>query len=175
MYFVEKQGADLLNEAIALRVMNESGVDSDLLRGLFEASKHRQILMAKTENGELLATLAFARISKFTLKLFADNPSHILRPYEFGEGKILFVQDGFFRKHTLRKSLALLAPQLKRYRLIAFVRKERLRVFYNGSHSVRPVKLSSVVLHTDQGAGDEGTLVGRTAGHGIRMRAAAVR
>jgi hypothetical protein len=149
MYFVEKQGADLLNEAIALRVMTESGVDSDLLRGLFEASKHRQILIAKTENGEPLATLAFARISKFTLKLLAGNTGHKLRPYEYGEGKILYVQDAFFRKHTVRKSLALLAPQLKRYRLIAFVRKERLRVFYNGSRSVRPIKLSSFVPSMD--------------------------
>jgi hypothetical protein len=145
MYFVEKQGADLLNEAIALRVVNGSGVDSDHLLGLFEASKHRQILIAKTENGEPLATLAFARISKFTLRLLAGSPRHKLRPYEYGEGKILFVQDAFIRKHTVRKSLALLAPQLKRYRLIAFVRKERLRVFYNGNRSVRQIRLSSLV------------------------------
>jgi hypothetical protein len=141
MYFVEKHGAELLNEAISLRVMNEAGFDSDRLRCLFEASKLRQILFARTGNGEILATLAFARISKFTLRLIADCPKHILRPYEYGEGKILYVQDGFFGKHTLRKSLALFRPQLKRYRLIAFVRKNRLRVFYNGSRSVRPVKL----------------------------------
>ena len=141
MYFVEKQGAELLNEAIALRVMNDAGFDSDRLRCLFESSKLRQILFARTGNGEILATLAFARISKFTLRLIADCPKHILRPYEYGEGKILYVQDGFFGKHTVRKSLALLRPQLKRYRLIAFVRKNRLRVFYNGSRSVRPVKL----------------------------------
>jgi len=143
MYFVEKQGADLLNEAIQLRVINESGLDSDRLRGLFEASKLRQILFARTGNGEIMATVAFARISKFTLRLIADSPKHILRPYEYGEGKILFVQDGFFGKHTVKKSLAVLAPQLKRYRLIAFVRKERLRVFYNRGGSLRPVRLSA--------------------------------
>jgi|SRR5690606_776362 len=143
MYFAENQGADLLNEATALRVMSESGADANQLRYLLEASKHRQILFVKKENGEPLASLAFARISRFTLQVLANNPEHQLLPYEYREGKILYVLDAFFRKHTLRQSLALLGPQLKRHRLIAFVRKGRLRAFYNRGGALRPLKLKA--------------------------------
>ncbi len=141
MYFVEHQGADLLNEAIALRVMNESGVDADHLRSLLEASKRKQIIIAKTEKDEPLASLTFAKISKFTLKLLAANAEHKLRPYEYNEGKILYVLDGFFRKNHFKKSMALLLPQLKKYRLIAYVKKGRLRIFYNHNGSIKACKL----------------------------------
>jgi hypothetical protein len=145
MYFVEHQGADLLNEAVVLRVMDQSAVGADTLQSLLEASKHRQIVIARTENGEPLASLAFARISKYTLRLLAANAEHKLRPYEYREGKILFVLDGFFRKNSFRKALAVLAPQLGRDRLIAFVRNGRLRVFYNHKGSMRPVHARSII------------------------------
>lgn len=140
MYFVEHQGADLLNEAIALRVMNESGVDADKLSRLLEASKLRQVIMAKAENGEPFASLAYAKISKYTLKLIASNPDHRLRPYEYKEGKVLFILDGFFRKGCFKKSIALLESHLKKYRLIAYVNRGRLRVLYNNSGSMVRVK-----------------------------------
>ncbi|WP_158972644.1 hypothetical protein [Paraglaciecola sp. L3A3] len=142
MYFVEHQGADLLNEAIALRATNESGVDAYQLHCLWEASKHRQIIMVKTENCEPLASISFAKISKYTLKQLASNAEYKLRPYEYSEGKILYVLDGFFRKNNFRKSLALLIPQLKKYRLIAYVKKGRLRVFYNSVDFIKIVKLN---------------------------------
>lgn len=141
MYFVESQGADLLNEAIALRVMNESGADVSHLHYLLEASKHQQIIMAKTENGEPLASLAFAKISKYTLGLIAANPEHKLRPYEYCEGKILYVIDGFFKKNHFKKAIALLEHQLKQCRLIAYTKNNRLRVFYNNNGSVKAFKL----------------------------------
>lgn len=141
MYFVENQGANLLNEAIALRVMNDSGADANQLHCLLEASKRRQIIMAKTENGEPLASLAFAKISKYTLGVLVANAEYKLRAYEYSEGKILFVLDGFFRKNHFKKSLTLLAPQLKRCRLIAYLRNGKLRVFYNKNGSMKTIKL----------------------------------
>ncbi|MBE8716323.1 hypothetical protein [Cellvibrio polysaccharolyticus] len=131
MYFVESQGADLLNEAIVLRVISGAGIDSQCLGSLLEASKHRQIMMIKTQKDEPLASLAFAKISKYTLRLFAANPVHKLQAYEYNEGKILYILDGFFRKGSFKNSLRLLLPQLKRYRLIAYVKNGKLKVFYN--------------------------------------------
>lgn len=141
MYFVEHQGADLLNEVIALRVMGSSGIDATHLQCVLEASKRRQIVMGKTEKDEPLASLAFAKISKFTLNLLVENPEHKLRSHEYGEGRIIFVLDGFFRKNCFRVAIKLLLPQLKKYRLIAYVKRGRLRVFYNDSGSIRPVRL----------------------------------
>lgn len=146
MYFVEHQGADLLNEAIALRVMNESGVDANHLLSMLEASKHRQIIIAKTEKDEPLASLTFAIISKYTLRLLAANPEHNLHPYEYREGKILYVLDGFFRKNNFKKAMTLLLPQLKKYRLIAYVKNGRLRAFYNNNGSIKVVKLTPFSL-----------------------------
>ncbi|QEI10997.1 hypothetical protein [Cellvibrio japonicus] len=141
MYFVEHQGADLLNEAIVLRVTNESGADADQLHCLLEASKHRQIIIAKTENGEPLVSIAFAKISKYTLRLLAANPEYKLRPHEYREGKILYILDGFFRKNFFKKSLASLVPQLKKYRLIAYVKKGKLKFFCNNNGSIKLVRL----------------------------------
>ncbi len=123
MYFVEHYGADLLNEALALRVLNGAGVDADHLQKLLEASVHRQIIIAKSEKDEPLASIAFAKISKYTLRLLAENHTHVLNPYEYREGKILYVVDGFFQKNNFQKSLALLLQQLKKYRLIAPCKK----------------------------------------------------
>ena len=144
MFFVEGQGADLLNEALTLRAIGGAGVSADALPCLLEASKHRQIVMAKAENGELLASLACAKISKYTLRVLAANPEHKLKPFEYCEGKILFVLDGFFRKNSCRKALAVLAPQFARSRLIAFVRNGRLRVFYNRNGKASPVRLAEL-------------------------------
>jgi hypothetical protein len=144
MFFVEGQGADLLNEALTLRAIDGAGVSADALPCLLEASKHRQIVMAKAENGELLASLACAKISKYALRVLAANPAHKLRPYEYCEGKILFVVDGFFRKNACRKALAVLAPQFARSRLIAFVRNGKLRVFYNHNGKARRVTLAAL-------------------------------
>jgi len=141
MYFVEQQGADLLNEAIALRVITESGVSTNQLQYLLEASKHRQIIIAKAENGEPLASFTFAKISKHTLRLLAINAEYKLRPYEYSEGKILYVLDGFFRNNNFRKSMTLLAPSLRQCRLIAYKKKDKLRVFYNNNGSFKLVKL----------------------------------
>lgn len=143
MYFVEHQGADLLNEAIALRVMNGSGADANQLQYLREASKHRQIIMAKTEKDEPLASIAFAKISKFTLKLLATNPEHKLQPYEYNEGKILCVLDGFFRKNSFKHSISLLMPQLKKYRLIIYIKNGKLKAFYNNNGAIKVLKLPS--------------------------------
>jgi hypothetical protein len=141
MYFVENQGADLLNEVIALRVMAESGIDAPHLHCMLEASKCRQIIMVKTEKDEPLASLAFAKISKFTLNLLVKNPEHKLLSYEYSEGKILYVLDGFFRKNCFKVSINLLLPKLKRYRLIAYVNRGRLRVFYNNNGSISLLRL----------------------------------
>ena len=141
MYFVEYQGADLLNEAVALRVMNESGADVNQLQYLLEASKRRQIIMAKTEKGEPLASLTFAKISKYTLRLLADNPEYKLRSYEYCEGKILYVLDGFFRKNCFKNSMDVLLPQLRQCRLIVYVRKGRLRLFYNNKGVLKVARL----------------------------------
>lgn len=141
MYFVERQGADLLNDAIALRVMHGAGVDANHLRCLLEASKHRQIIIAKTEKDEPLASLAFAGISKYTLKLLAANPEQNLQPYEYREGKVLYVLDGFFRKNHFKKAMVSLLPQLKKYRLIAYTKKGRLRVFYNNRGTFKIINM----------------------------------
>lgn len=146
MYFVEHQGTDLLNEVIVLRAMDESGIDANHLQSLLETSKRRQIIIAKTEKDEPLASLAFAKISKYTLKLLITNPGHRLRPYEHNEGKILYVLDGFFRKKHFKNALALLLPQLKKYRLIAYVKNDRLRLFYNNKGSIKAVKLTPSLL-----------------------------
>lgn len=143
MYFIEQQGADLLNEAIVLRVMDESGASTEVLQSLLEASKHRQVVIARAGNGEPLASLAFARISRYTLRMLAENAGHRLRAYEYREGRILYVLDGYFRKNCLRKALPLLAEQLGRHRLIAFVRNGRLRLYYNQRGRMRPVRLSA--------------------------------
>jgi len=140
MYFVEHQGANLLNEAIALRVMNDSGADANQLLNLLEASKRRQIIMVKTEKDEPLASFAFAKISKFTLKLLTENPDHKLQSYEYNEGKILYILDGFFRKNNFKKSINLLIPQLKKYRLITYVKNGKLKVLYNNNGSIRLLK-----------------------------------
>lgn len=140
MYFVEHQGADLLNEAIALRAMNDSGADANQLLNLLEASKRRQIIMVKTEKDEPLTSIAFAKISKFTLKLLIENPDHKLQPYEYNEGKILYILDGFFRKNNFKQSISLLIPQLKKYRLIAYVKNGKLKVLYNNNGSIRLLK-----------------------------------
>jgi len=145
MYIVEQRGADLLNQALALRVMNESGVDASHLERLFEASKHRQIILANTENGEPLASLGFAKISKYTLRLIAANPSHKLRPYEYHEGKILYVVDGFFKKNGFRKSLSVLSKELKKYRVIAYVRRDRLKIFYYNNGVLRGIMPQSLL------------------------------
>jgi len=142
MYFVEQQGADLLNEAITLRVISESGIEADQLQFLLEASKHRQIVMAKTEKEELLASLAFAKISKYTLMQLAADSEYKLRPYEYREGKILYVLDGFFRKNSFKKSIALLLPQLKQYRIIAYIKNRRLKVFYKKNCSFQVVNIT---------------------------------
>lgn len=148
MYFVEHQGADLLNEAIALRVMNESGADANQLQCLLEASKRRQILMAKTEKGEPLASITFAKISKYTLRLLATNPEYKLRPYEYSEGKILYILDGFFRKNNFKKSMDVLLPQLKQCRLIAYVRRGKLKFFYNDMGTIKAAKLPVLWLES---------------------------
>tara|TARA_R100000656_G_C3955351_1_gene129072 strand:+ start:1414 stop:1887 length:474 start_codon:yes stop_codon:yes gene_type:complete len=140
MYFVEHQGADLLNEAIALRVMNGSGADANQLLNLHEASIRRQIIMVKTEKDEPLASLSFAKISKFTLKLLTENPDHKLQPYEYSEGKILYILDGFFRKNNFRISISLLMPQLRKYRLIVYVKNGKLKVLYNNNGAIRLLK-----------------------------------
>jgi len=150
MYFVEHRGADLLNEVVALRVMNESGIDAAQLQHLLEASKHRQIIMAKAENGEPLASLAFAKISKYTLKLLDGNPDHKLRPYEYSEGKILYILDGFFRRNEFRKSLKLLLPQLKKYRLIAYVKRGKLRIIYNNKGTIMTCHLAAAESKRNQ-------------------------
>lgn len=144
MYFAEHRGADLLSEAIALRVIAESGIDAEHLQCLLEASRHRQVMIVKTEKNEPLASLTFARISKFTLNLLAKNPKHKLCSYEYCEGTIIYVLDAFFRRHAFRRSLALLVPQLKRSRIIAYVRKGRLRVLYNNRGSFKLIKLSAL-------------------------------
>jgi hypothetical protein len=141
MYFVEHQGADLLNEAVAFRVMNESGADTNELQYLLEASKRRQIIIAKTEKGEPLASLTFAKISKYTLRLLAANPEYKLRSYEYREGKILYVLDGFFRKNSFKKSMDVLIPQLRQCRLIAYVRRGKLKLFYNNNGAFKLAKL----------------------------------
>lgn len=141
MYFVEHQGADLLNEAIALRVMNDAGADANQLQALLEASKRRQIIMVKTEKDEPIASIAFAKISKFTFKLLIAKPEHKLQSYEYSEGKILYILDGFFRKKHFKKALLLLLPQVKRYRLIAYVKNGRLRFFYNNNGFFTRLKL----------------------------------
>lgn len=144
MYFVERQGEDLLNEAIALRVMNQSGANPNHLQFLLEASKHRQIVMAKAENGEPMASLTFAKISKYTLRLLASNTEHKLQPYEYHEGKILYVLDGFFKKNSFKKSVALLKSQLKKFRIIAYVKNDSLRIVYNNNGLVKFIKLSNM-------------------------------
>ncbi len=144
MYFVEHQGADLLNEAIAVRVMNGSGVDAGSLLNLLEASKRRQIIIVKTEKDEPLASIAFAKISKFTLKLLAENPEHKLQPYEYNEGRILYVIDGFFRKNKFKQSMNLLIPRLNKYRLIAYVKNGKLKIFYNKNSSIRLLRSSEL-------------------------------
>lgn len=146
MYFVEHQGADLLNEAIALRVMNESGIDANHLRSMLEASKYRQIIIAKTEKDEPLASLTFAKISKYTLKLLAINPEHNLQPYEYSEGKILYVLDGFFRKNNFKRSISLLLPQLNKYRVIAYRKNGKLRLIYNNNGSIKIIKVPAKLL-----------------------------
>ena len=148
MYFVEHQGADLLNEAIALRVSNESGVDANHLQSMLEASKHRQIIMAKTEKDEPLASLSFAKISKYTLRLLTADATYKLRPYEYNEGKILFVVDGFFRKNNFRISINLLMPQLRKYRLIVYVKNGKLKVLYNNNGAIRILKSSASQYET---------------------------
>lgn len=140
MYFVEHQGADLLNEVIALRVMNGSGVDANSLLNLLEASKRRQIFMVKTEKDEPLASIAFAKIAKFTLKLLAENPEHKLQPYEYNEGKILYIIDGFFKKNCFKQSVNLLIPKLNKYRLIVYVRNGKLKTLYNKNSSIKLLK-----------------------------------
>lgn len=150
MYFPEHRGADLLNESITLRVMDECGVDAKHLCCLHEASKHRQIFMARTENGEPLASLAFAKISRHTLKILADNTDHQLRSYEYREGKILYIIDGFFRKNSFRRAMEILAPELQKYRLIAYVKKGQLRILYNREKSIRLLKFPAAPInHTD--------------------------
>jgi len=141
MYFVEHQGANLLNEAINLRVIDKSGADASQLLHLREASKHQQLIIVKTEKDEPLASIAFAKISKFTLRYISKNSEHKLLSYEYNEGKILFVLDGFFRSHYFKESFKLLLPKIKKYRLIAYVKRGKLRVFYNDSGAIRPVKL----------------------------------
>lgn len=141
MYFVEHQGADLLNEAVALRVMNGSGAEANQLLSLFEASKHRQIIVVKTEKDEPLASIVFAKISKFTLKLLAENPEHKLQPYEYNEGKILYIIDGFFRRNSLRQAMGLLIPKLNKYRLIVYVKNGKLKVIYNNNGVIRLQKI----------------------------------
>lgn len=141
MYFVESQGADLLNEAISLRVANEAGADANILRQLLEASRHRQIVMIKTENNEPLASVSFAKVSKYTLHVLAANPKHRLTPYEYNEGKIIYVLDGFFKKSCFKKSLTILAEEFKKCRIIAYEKRGRLKVFYNSNGSFKAVNL----------------------------------
>lgn len=140
MYFVEHQGADLLNEAIALRVMNGSGANVSQLLNLLETSKRRQIIMVKTEKDEPLASIAFAKISKFTLNLLIENPEHKLQPYEYNEGKILHIIDGFFKKHSFKQVVNLLTPTLRKYRLITYVKNGKLRVLYHRKGAFKLMK-----------------------------------
>lgn len=141
MYFYEGQGADILNEAISLRVANVAGADSDALRQLLEASKHRQIAMIKAENGEPLASISFARISKYTLRILAKNPKHRLMPYEYNEGKIIYILDGFFKKHCFKDSRSKLADMFKSCRIVAYQKRGRLKVFYNNNGTFRTLNL----------------------------------
>lgn len=150
MYTVEQQGAELLNEAISLRVENGCGADSRTLLHLLEASKHRQIIIVKSEKGELLASIAYAKISKYTLKLILNEPEKSLYPYEYQEGKILFVLDYFFKKGHFRQSLALATPPLNRYRIISYVKKGRMRALYNRRGVFTSIKTNEHKLHLDK-------------------------
>lgn len=141
MYFVEGQGADLLNEAMSLRVANGAGAEAKALRQILEASKHRQIVMIKTDNNEPLASVSFAKVSRYTLRVLAGNPKHELLPYEYKEGKILYVLDGFFREKTFKALLPWLLVEFKRYRIIAYQRRGRLKAIYNDRGSLRPIGL----------------------------------
>lgn len=142
MFFLEHQGADLLNDAIALRVRCGEPASAEVLGYLLEASKHRQIAFAKKRNGEPLAVIAFARISRYTLALLANNPGYKLKQYEFYEGKILYIVDGVFVKNSIRSSLLIFRDVFKNYRLVCFVRNGRLRVYYKNGSRIRSVSMA---------------------------------
>lgn len=139
MYFLESSGADLLKEAIAVRILESAGASADELSKLVATSARHQIYMVKAESGEPLGYIAAAKISKYTLNLLLNDPAYQLRPYELEEGKILYIVDAFFRKNRFKKSFPVLMDLLKRYRLVCFSKNGQLKLYYNNKFGARSV------------------------------------
>jgi hypothetical protein len=147
MYFIEQQGADLLSQAIALRTMEGEGATAEVLDNLLAISSRRQIYFGKAENSELLAYVAIAKISKYTLSHLAIDPLHRLRLYELTEGKLIYIMDGFFRRHQFRKALPIIKKILKRYRLICFRKSGRLKIYYRCGSKYKSVTSKIAHIH----------------------------
>ena len=129
MYLVEHDGADLLNEALELRVRLGIGVEPEQLRCLHIACRHRQAYVFKKTNGEPLASLAYALISKYTLNKLLKDTAYMLKPHEFKEGYILYLTDSIIAKGRLDEVMEDFNYRFRRYRLFAYVRDRRIRLY----------------------------------------------
>lgn len=139
-----------LREALFIRV-NAGLVTTQLnLRQLLQASDNGSLDIFKSEKGEPIAYIAFARISKQTLFHLSNSENLILRDYELNEGSIMFVMDIVSLKEHASLAKFLIKKTLKKFRIVCGRKKNSFNIYLKYKNKHKRVSLETRKLSNNR-------------------------
>lgn len=143
MSFPDGQGDELLRSAMLLRASQGLSATNDQISYLLATSARRQIFTLKSEKGEVIGYLSYARISKYTLRMLLEDPGQRLKLDELSEGKLIYVLDAAFSKQQFRSAVSMLTQRLRKSRVVCFSKRGKLRLLRRGKFGFKRASVSA--------------------------------
>lgn len=141
MYFDGKKFDNSLRQALMLRLECGLGIDSKGLDEFLSCQKFEKIHIFRNPKNAPIGYLLYGRISKYTLGLLNKYPEHLLKPYEYNEGRLFYLLDVCFLPDDRILGLKLLKEHLLKEKIIVSSRYNRLSLYRKNKGTFKKVRL----------------------------------
>jgi hypothetical protein len=130
------EGTTPLDELLTLRCMANIETTAKQLGGLLLVASLNNVKIFRSREGHLIGYIAWASVTKETLRVMRHIPYLPRYPYEMHEGRFMVVFDFVVNPIFAKEARTLMVQHLKTMRFVAILRRNRLHAWMRikGTH-----------------------------------------